>query len=339
MDLPVGVCAVSPEQEVTIWNLAMELSSGVLAKDVLGKPLTTLPAPWNDLLSGFAKASDNHIYRIDVQFNNRPHWYNLHKAVFADPNPLVNTQSGTSGLVILLEDLTNLENLEAELAHSDRLASIGRLAAGVAHEIGNPVTGIASLAQNLRDEKDLSVIRQSVESILAQTKRITDIVRSLMNFSRSDDALKNNKLPVPLNELLNEAINLVHLTHKQKLIQFDSSDSERVQLKGDRQRLAQIFVNLLNNACDASINGEAVEVMAFEKQGRAVIEFIDRGNGIAAEVRDTLFEPFVTTKPVGQGTGLGLALVHQFIEEHNGKVEIDSQAGVGTRVVVTLPVA
>jgi Na+/proline symporter/signal transduction histidine kinase len=339
MDLPVGVCAVSPEQEVTIWNLAMELSSGVLAKDVLGKPLAKLPAPWKDLLSGFAKASDNHIYRIDVEYNNRPHWFNLHKAVFADPSPLVNTQSGASGLVILLEDLTNLENLEAELAHSDRLASIGRLAAGVAHEIGNPVTGIASLAQNLRDEQDPDIIRQSVEDILAQTKRITAIVRSLMNFSRSDNALKNNNVPVAINEVLTDAINLVHLTHKQKPIQFDSADSESLSVKGDRQRLAQIFVNLLNNACDASENGAAVEVMAFEKPGRAVIEFIDQGKGIAPEVRDTLFEPFVTTKPVGQGTGLGLALVHQFIEEHNGKVEIDSQQGVGTTVVVTLPMA
>jgi signal transduction histidine kinase len=232
-----------------------------------------------------------------------------------------------------------LENLEAELAHSDRLASIGRLAAGVAHEIGNPVTGIASLAQNLRDEQDTNVIRQSVEDILAQTKRITAIVRSLMNFSRSDDALKNNNVPVLLNEVLNDAINLVQLTHKQKPIQFDNASSENLQIKGDRQRLAQIFVNLLNNACDASENGAAVEVMAFKKQGRAVIEFIDRGKGIAPEVRDTLFEPFVTTKPVGQGTGLGLALVHQFIEEHSGKVEIDSQQGVGTRVVVTLPMA
>jgi signal transduction histidine kinase len=305
----------------------------------LGKPLAQLPLPWNDLLSGFAKSSDNHIYRIDVEYNNRPHWFNLHKAVFADPSPLVNTQSGASGLVILLEDLTNLENLEAELAHSDRLASIGRLAAGVAHEIGNPVTGIASLAQNLRDEQDTNVIRQSVEDILAQTKRITAIVRSLMNFSRSDDALKNNNVPVLLNEVLNDAINLVQLTHKQKPIQFDNASSENLQIKGDRQRLAQIFVNLLNNACDASENGAAVEVMAFKKQGRAVIEFIDRGKGIAPEVRDTLFEPFVTTKPVGQGTGLGLALVHQFIEEHSGKVEIDSQQGVGTRVVVTLPMA
>jgi Na+/proline symporter/signal transduction histidine kinase len=339
MDLPVGVCAISPDQEVTIWNLAMELSSGVLAKDVLGKSLSILPAPWNDLLSGFAKASDNHIYRIDVQFNNRPHWYNLHKALFADPYPSVNTQSGASGLVILLEDLTDLENLEAELAHSDRLASIGRLAAGVAHEIGNPVTGIASLAQNLRDETDINVVGESIESILDQTKRITDIVRSLMNFSRSDEAFKNNNAPVALNELLTDAINLVHLTHKQKPIHYDGIHSDNLQLKGDRQRLAQIFVNLLNNACDASENGKAVKVNAFEKQGRAVIEFKDQGRGISPEVRDTLFEPFVTTKPVGQGTGLGLALVHQFIEEHNGTVNIESQQGLGTRVVVTLPMA
>jgi signal transduction histidine kinase len=316
----------------------MELSSGVLAKDVLGKSLAKLPAPWSDLLSGFAKATDNHIYRIEVEYNNRSHWFNLHKAVFADPSPLVNTQSDASGLVILLEDLTNLEILEAELAHSDRLASIGRLAAGVAHEIGNPVTGIASLAQNLRDEQDPDIIRQSVEDILTQTKRITAIVRSLMNFSRSD-ALKNNNTTVVLNEVLTDAINLVHLTHKQNPIQFDSTDCESLSVKGDRQHLAQIFVNLLNNACDATESGAVVEVMAFEKKSKAVIEFIDRGKGIAPEVRGTLFEPFVTTKPVGQGTGLGLALVHQFIEEHNGKVEIDSQQGVGTRVVVTLPMA
>jgi signal transduction histidine kinase len=241
-----------------------------------------------------------------------------------------------TGLVMLLEDLTDLENLEAELAHSDRLASIGRLAAGVAHEIGNPVTGIASLAQNLREERDPSVIEESIEAILDQTRRISSIVQALMNFSRSG-SVGGDYQGFTLNEVVEEAISLVRLTRKGKQVECSNRCPPQLQLVGDRQRLSQVLVNLLTNAYDASRPGDEVEIFAFEKQDRVQLEVMDQGRGIPEQVRESIFEPFFTTKKPGEGTGLGLSLVHKIIQEHNGEIEVDSVPGLGTRVVIRLP--
>lgn len=333
LDLPIGVCATSPEGQVVIWNLAMEISSNVSGEKAIGMELQTLPKPWGEVLAGFSRASDNHIYHLEVEINGRMHWFNLHKAAIEGGD---RSKASAPGSVILVEDLTEKENLEAELAHSDRLASIGRLAAGVAHEIGNPLTGIASLAQNLAYEEDQGAVKKSAKDILTQTKRITAIVQSLMNFSRSGDT-KSHREPVRLCEVMKDALELVQLTHKNKQIRFDATCPQDLVILGDRQRLSQVFMNLLSNAGDASLPGDRIDLLARKKENRVVIEIMDQGSGIPDEFKDRMFEPFATTKPTGEGTGLGLALAHSIIQDHDGTIEIDSQQGVGTRVVITLP--
>jgi signal transduction histidine kinase len=294
-----------------------------------------LPEPWGGLLAGFARAADNHMYRMKLTVNGRPRWFNLHKAAYADPG-FAHQAGDAPGLVMLIEDLTDLENLEAELAHSDRLASIGRLAAGVAHEIGNPVTGIASLAQNLRDETDEAVLRQSIEDIIEQTRRISGILRTLTGFSRGGQHPHRRETFV-LRDLMDEAVRLVRLTQKGRHIAFAIDCADDIHLTGDRQQLTQVLVNLLTNASDASRSGDEVALVARTTAGEAVVEVMDRGEGIPADLHETVFEPFYTTKPTGQGTGLGLSLAHKIVTEHDGMIEIDSEPGVGTRVVVTLP--
>ena len=338
LDLPLGVCAVSHNQQINIWNFAMEVMSQVKSAQTVGKHIDQLPEPWNQVLHGFIRSADNHRHHLEIKVGDTTRWFNLHKSSIIEPG----SHSGIDpikqpGTVILLEDLTNLENLEAELAHSDRLASIGRLAAGVAHEIGNPVTGIASLAQNLRDEDDQAEINYSADSILEQTARINNIIRSLMNFSRSSDFSKSQSTRVALCEILNDAINLLRLTHKKKNIQFETSCLPELHIMGDQQRLSQVFVNLLTNAIDASKTGGRVEIFAKKIDNQVRIEIMDQGLGIPEEIKTNLFEPFVTSKPTGQGTGLGLALAYKFIKDHNGDIEIDSQSGIGTRVIVSLP--
>jgi PAS domain S-box-containing protein len=134
-----------------LWNLALERMTGLDASPLIGTSLNQLPQPWDGLLAGFARSAEHHIYRMELAVSGKPRWYNLHKSAYADPVSRV--RRAPPGVVMLIEDLTDLGTLEAELAHNNRLASVGRLAAGVAHEIGNPVTGIASLAQNLRHER------------------------------------------------------------------------------------------------------------------------------------------------------------------------------------------
>jgi PAS domain S-box-containing protein len=334
-DLPLGVCAIDNQGKIVLWNLALEVMSGVEAQRLIGTGLNDLPRPWDGLLSGFSRSNQAHIYRMELPVAGRPRWYNLHKAAYADP---VIEGAGPSrpGVVMLIEDLTDLGNLEAELAHSDRLASVGRLAAGVAHEIGNPVTGIASLAQNLRHESDPDIVRQSVEDIIDQTRRISSILSTLKSFSRGSRHLQQRET-FPLNEAVEQAVHLLRLTHKHDGIRFEASCPEGIVMTGNRQQLSQVLVNLLSNAADASKPGDRVDLLARGGSDEAIIEVMDQGQGIPEEIQESIFEPFYTTKPTGQGTGLGLSLAYKIIEDHNGTLTIDSQAGFGTRVVVTLP--
>ncbi|MES9843066.1 MAG: ATP-binding protein [Candidatus Sedimenticola sp. PURPLELP] len=336
LDLPLGVCAVAPDHTVVIWNLAMELMSGVPSKEVVGRKLNNLPKPWGELLAGFALAKDEHIHHMEIALAGRARFYNLHKASIPDPDLTRHGPGERAGLVMLLEDLTDLETLEAELAHSDRLASVGRLAAGVAHEIGNPVTGIASLAQNMRDEKDPELVSESILSILQQTRRISSIVQSLMSFSRSG-SVGGNYETFALNDIIEEAIQLVRLTRSGKHVECGNNCPDSLTLIGDRQRLSQVMVNLLTNACDASKTGDRVEILAFEERGQIQLEVMDQGAGIPEEALEEVFEPFFTTKAPGEGTGLGLPMVYKIIQEHNGHIDIDSVPEIGTRVVIKLP--
>lgn len=334
LDLPLGVCSVEADQSVVIWNLAMETMSGVPSHQALGRRLKSLPDPWGDLLAGFAVAQDSHIHHMETVLDGRPRWFNLHKATVLEQNQ--DDRGSRTSLVMLLEDLTDVEILEAELAHTDRLASIGRLAAGVAHEIGNPVTGIHSLAQNLREEQDPARISESIEAILQQTKRISNIVKSLMNFSRSGNiGIEHNHFL--LHETAEEAIRLVQLTHKSKQIECISNCPPDLAISADRQRISQVLVNLLTNACDASQVGDHIEITAFVQANEVVIEILDHGKGIPVHLQEFIFEPFFTTKAPGEGTGLGLSMSHKIIQEHHGSILIDSEEGAGTRVEIRLP--
>jgi Na+/proline symporter/nitrogen-specific signal transduction histidine kinase len=337
LDLPLGVCTIDKLRTVTIWNLAMEVMTGLRARDAVGVPLHRLPAPWGHLLAGFATATDEHIYHLEVIHENSKRWFNLHKAAIPGPMPVDHpVEEARTSQVILMEDLTNLETLEAELAHSERLASIGRLAAGVAHEIGNPVTGIASLAQNLRHEEEPEVVKESIEEILNQTQRITSIVKTLMNFSRSG-GIGTDVQRFPMREVFEEAIRLVKLTHHGRRISFENRCPESLTLEGDRQAISQVLVNLLTNACDASPAEGLVILIAKEMADQVVIQVSDQGEGIPERNQAYIFEPFFTTKSPGEGTGLGLAMTYKIVTDHQGTISIDSEPDKGTRVTIELP--
>ena len=337
LDLPLGVCTIDRQRTITIWNLAMETMTGVRAVDVVGASLQQLPDPWGKLFAGFASARDEHIHHLEVQHTDQTHWFNLHKAAIPTPLQAANDpQMERTSQVMLMEDLTDLETLEAELAHSDRLASIGRLAAGVAHEIGNPITGIASLAQNLRHERDPEIIQTSIEEMLKQTRRITSIVKTLMNFSRRGGEQTELQY-FSLKELADEAMRLVKLTHQGSRVSCGNLCPLELHLECDRQALFQVLVNILTNACDASSPGDRVELLAFEQGTTIRIEVLDQGKGIDKTKLEYVFEPFYTTKSPGEGTGLGLAVAYKIMQDHNGSIQLDSEPGVGTRVILELP--
>jgi PAS domain S-box-containing protein len=342
-DLPLGVCSIGLNNEVLNWNKAIETLSGISAKQILGEKIQSLPSPLGELFYGFIQGEEQQLRKIQVKLGHSKRIFNLHKSSLIsasarslhmnnDQQQNVNTES--NGIVLLVEDLSDLQELENRLAHSERLASIGRLAAGVAHEIGNPVTGIASVTQNLLAEDDKEYLQthlpQHLEDILNQTRRITTIIQSLSSFSRSGNYLAPPRKPVPVKECFNEAIHLVTLSHKAKHQAFDNQCNEQHIVSGDQQQLIQVFVNLLNNACDASENNKTIiirsnEVAKNDSSNNEIItiEVVDQGKGISEKNKKRLFEPFFTTKNAGDGIGLGLSIVYNIIHDHGGDIKVE----------------
>jgi signal transduction histidine kinase len=319
-----------------MWNLAMEDLTQISAQQVIGSRLSTLEEPWKSLLGCFVQVPVEHLHKQRVELNGYIRWFNLRKAAISEP-----LSPGNTGLVILLEDLTDTQLLEDKLAHSERLASIGRLAAGVAHEIGNPITGIDCLAQNLRYERedDAELIEISTQ-ILQQTKRVSRIVQSLMSFAHAGNHQHNEEV-VCLADVAQEAISLLALNRNSVDVQFFNLCDPQHLVSGDPQRLAQVLINLLSNARDASSPGGIIRVKTNASEQTIELLVEDEGSGIPQAIIDRLFEPFFTTKDPGRGTGLGLALVYSIVEEHYGQITIDSPADLehqrGTRFRVTLP--
>jgi PAS domain S-box-containing protein len=332
--LPLGVCTVDRQHQVIFWNTQMELMTQHSYGDTLGKTLQDLPEPWGKILEKFALSQENHAIDLSFEVNSQKHWFNLHKSQLSEGEDYSS--------VILLEDISEQRALEDKLSHTARLASIGRFSAGVAHEIGNPVTGIACLAQNLSFETKDPVILQTGDEILTQTKRISRIVKSLMRFAHSgksnDETLHYE---VDLQGIIDEAIHLVALDARGKQQIFHCDIPENTLLMGDAQQLIQVFINILNNACDASPEKGKITISCETHLEIITLKITDEGTGIEQQLIDKLFEPFFTTKDPGKGTGLGLPLVHNILTEHYGSIEIISPANKnqknGTQVIITLP--
>jgi len=338
--LPLGVAALGPDGRIILCNRALGQMTGIAPDQAAGLPVEAAPAPWGEALSAFLRDEAREHDEIALDVDGRGRTLHLHKASL-DPAAL----PGAPGLVLVIEDLTRRKELEAQLVHRDRLASIGRLAAGVAHEIGNPLTGIACLAQNLKSEPDPEGVRERALIILDQTRRIDDIVRSLLTFSRAD-APNAPSAPGParagriaLREVVAEAIRLVQLDRASKQIRAENACPDDILVLGDRQRLTQVLVNLLTNACDASTPGDHVIVLADTLDDRAELRVIDHGQGIPRALTERIFEPFFTTKGPSEGTGLGLSLAYNIVREHDGEILIESEEGAGTTVIVRLPLA
>ncbi len=337
-ELPLGVCSLTPDGEILIWNTAMVRISGITEDAAVGRTLDQLDNPWNDVLWAFIDGAENHRYKLQCEVMGRLRWINLHKAAIETAGRGAPPAAAeTAGTVVLVEDLTELHMLESEVAHNDRLASIGRLAAGVAHEIGNPLTGIASLAQNLRFETDRDEQDLSIGQILQQTRRISNIVQSLITFSHAGTEQARAREPVRLHDCVREAIHLVRLADSARQVRCVNAVPENLSVQGDPQRLLQVFVNLLNNAMHASNAGDRVIVRGRTAAGQVEVLVEDEGAGIAEPILDRIFEPFFTTKPVGEGTGLGLSVVYSIVEDHGGQVLAENRSPCGTRFIVRLP--
>jgi signal transduction histidine kinase len=332
-DLPLAVVTVSPELQVVSWNEAMQLLSEQSEEVVIGKELGQLAMPWCVLLNEFIGDTKAVQRSLKVTLHDRLHILNLFKSEVSSK-----LDDEHHGYVVLIEDHSEIYQLESELAHSERLASIGRLATGVAHEIGNPVTGIACLAQDVQampDDRELQ--KSSLQNIMQLTERITRIVQSLVSYSHAGHHYDHRPEPANVKKMIEDSVGLIRLGEKGKQIDFNIQCDPDLRVMGDYQKLQQVLVILLDNASDASDQGSQVDIRAGIEDASVVIRIIDSGHGIEEKNLKKLFDPFFTTKQAGDGTGLGLSLADNIVRDHDGQIEVVSEVNIGTEFVVRLP--
>ncbi len=260
---------------------------------------------------------------------------------------MVGLASGIVGIIVndaerrLTRQFTELRQTQQQLAQAAKLASIGELAGGMAHEINTPITSILSLASHLADNGNSSLgtrQRKSLQLIAQQAQRVSRIVGNLLTFARRSQ-LEINRLDI--SELLDTATQLTEFRLRNGAIRLQCDVNPGLPpVFGDAGRLTEVFVNLLNNAIDAMPEGGELKVRAcpaLTPERGVRIEVTDTGCGIPAEQLPKIFDPFFTTKEPGRGTGLGLSISHGIVEDHGGKIWAESQPGVGTTLCVSLP--
>jgi len=253
--------------------------------------------------------------------------------------------SGERRALLFLRDVTERRSRELNLLQSEKMASIGLLAAGIAHEINNPMTSVAGYAEalqrRLRDVPELSEdprmndFPKYLEVIVREVYRCKLIIESLLSFSRKSDGLFGE---VNINTIIKEVLELVRHQGRDKKIALEENFlSSLPDVLGDASALRQVFLNLVLNAIQAIDSEGMIVLETFIKDAYVYAKVTDNGTGIAPEVLEQIWNPFYTTKRVGKNQGLGLAITYDIVKKHEGTIMVNSKQGVGTEFIVRLP--
>jgi signal transduction histidine kinase len=227
--------------------------------------------------------------------------------------------------------------MNEQLMRADRLAAMGTLAAGVAHEVNNPLASISSLIQMMKSENGSADMGEKLELIQTQIQRITRVTKDLTDFARARPAAKS---AVEINSIVEMALRLAEFDSTfQKLKITKSLAADLPKIFADADQLQQVFLNIFLNARDATPDGGELKVLTKGQDDEIAIEISDTGTGVEADRAKQVFDPFFTTKPAGQGTGLGLAVCYGIVTAHGGHLELRQNESGGATFVVTLPVA
>jgi len=333
----VGVLAVDLADRVESWNSQMEVMYALPRWQALTRPLSEV----------FPANFVEEFYRV----RQNPGIHNLYKFRIETPagetrilnvaiTPLVTKNFNVIGRLIIMDDITERIDLESQLSQADKLSSIGLLAAGVAHEVNTPLAVISSYAQMLSKQLQGDPQRSALlEKITRQTFRASEIVNNLLNFSRTSGT---EFTEVNVNKIITDTMALLEHQFKTTKIKVqDELAGHLPSIEGNAGRLQQVFLNLFLNARDAMPEGGILRIATSNGDGVSV-SVSDTGSGIAQEHIQRIYDPFFTTKSAprdGQqkGTGLGLSVTYGIIQEHAGKIRVESRPGEGTTFYLDFP--
>jgi two-component system NtrC family sensor kinase len=346
--LPLSLYAVDREYRIVAWNRNRELGELGLPRGlVLGKNIFEVLTKQNreKLEREFSQVfMTGGIHRIEQETvstdGETNHWLISKIPMRAGDSDEV------SHVITVGENITSRVKADRAVARAEKLAAVGRLAAGVVHEINNPLATIAACAESLEKRiaegafacsQDADDLREYLGLIREEAFRCKTITNGLLDFSR---LRAGQRAPVDMDQLVKGAARLV--THQQRGddIQIEiEAEADLPLVAGDVGQLQQAVVALATNAIDAMPDGGTLTLRAIHKGSRVLVQVTDTGVGIAPENMTKIFDPFFTTKDVGRGTGLGLAVCYGILSDHGGRLDVRSSVGVGTTFTITLPVA
>jgi PAS domain S-box-containing protein len=333
-----GLAVINRDHRIVRWNRRLEELYGVRHEDAVRRRLDevfsteffeVLRSAGQESLEGAA------FYRVPLMTRHEPARRLL---VNVATTPLRESDGAVAGTIVIVEDISSRVQLEEQLQISEKMASIGLLAAGVAHEVNTPLTGISSFTQMLLQGAQPDDPKTKVlEKIERQTFRAAKIVNGLLNLARP---AQTDAGPVEVNAVINDVLSLLEHQLRTGRIQVRkelTSTSPLVQ--GIEYKLQQVFLNLFLNARDAMPRGGWLTIATRADGDSASVEISDTGSGIPTEQLSRIYDPFFTTKDFGKGTGLGLSITYGIVQEHGGTITCDSNVGQGTRFTLTLPLA
>lgn len=333
----IGIMVINSSGRIMNWNRALEDIYSSSRSDAVGRNLAEIfPVHLTkyvlDKVSAPLKGEDR-VYRYTLI--NR-----VGRRIIANISisPLEQRKDASTQFVITFDDVTEQVKLEERLLRQDRLASIGLLAAGVAHEVNTPLTGISSYTQMLLEEMDKDDPRYRIlKKIESQSVRASRIANSLLKFSKGESS---DLEQLNINDVLEDTLSLFESQVIGKKIEIRKRlVTELPPISGNRSKLQQVFLNILMNSRDALPSEGQIQLESKLEDERVVVKISDNGIGIAREDMSRIFDPFYTTKGKGKGTGLGLSISYGIIKEHQGEIYVESTPGKLTKFTLEFPVS
>jgi two-component system, NtrC family, sensor histidine kinase HydH len=329
--LPVGLIVTDSQGLIILCNQFAERMTSVVEKDAVGLPPEEVLAPeLAQALSGKAMPQEGSRREIILpDHNGGLRTLQLHSM------SVVDSEGAPSGSMLLIQDLSQLKSLEEELRRSERMAALGKMAAGVAHELRNPLSSIKGLAILLRSKfQEKSDDQLTADILVHEVERLNRSISELLDYTRPQKLILGDVHPV---EVVRKAMSLVRMDAESMGVIMEIHGEEHIPvIQADQDKLNQVFLNLLLNSIQAMEHGGRLDIYVADDGRNITLKVKDTGCGVAKENLSRVFDPYFTTKP--DGTGLGLAMSVKIIEEHGGTISFQSDCDSGTTVTVILPV-
>ncbi len=329
--LPVGLIVTDSQGLIILCNQFAERMTSVVEKDAVGLPPEEVLAPeLAQALSGTAMTPEGSRREIILPDHNGGL-----RTLQLQSMSVVDSEGAPSGSMLLIQDLSQLKSLEEELRRSERMAALGKMAAGVAHELRNPLSSIKGLAILLRSKfQEKSDDQLTADILVQEVERLNRSISELLDYTRPQKLVLGNVHPV---EVVRKAMSLVRMDAESMGVIMELHGEEHIPvIQADQDKLNQVFLNLLLNSIQAMEDGGRLDIYVADDGRNITLKVKDTGCGVAKENLSRVFDPYFTTKP--DGTGLGLAMSVKIIEEHGGTISFQSDCDSGTTVTVILPV-